>query len=150
MKGLSVAQPWATLLVRGAKRLETRQWATVHRGPIVIHASKYLPLAARALCGREPFRTLLDQAGCARWTDLPRGHLIGVAVLVGCTRVEELPDIGSPERDLGDFGPGRWAWILADARPLPAPIPWKGRLGLFDVPDAVLQAAAGLPPPPAA
>ena len=39
MKALSVWQPWASLLASGAKKYETRSWATHYRGPIAIHAA---------------------------------------------------------------------------------------------------------------
>jgi hypothetical protein len=37
-----------------------------------------------------------------------------------------------PERSFGDYTPGRYAWILTNIKPLPAPIPAKGALGLWD------------------
>lgn len=36
------------------------------------------------------------------------------------------------QRPLGDFTPGRYAWLLTDVTPLADPIPAKGRLGLWD------------------
>ncbi|MDR2390168.1 MAG: hypothetical protein LBE84_00595 [Planctomycetota bacterium] len=32
-----------------------------------------------------------------------------------------------------------FAWVLAHPRPLVNPIPWKGRLSLFNIPDAILK-----------
>ena len=32
VKALSLTQPWATLVAMGAKRIETRSWATSYRG----------------------------------------------------------------------------------------------------------------------
>ncbi len=40
MKAITIHQPWASLIVVGAKRFETRSWETKYRGPIAIHASK--------------------------------------------------------------------------------------------------------------
>ena len=40
MKAISLLQPWASLVVMGAKTIETRGWGTKYRGPILIHASK--------------------------------------------------------------------------------------------------------------
>jgi hypothetical protein len=37
---LSLKQPWATLLVRGRKSIEVRNWPTARRGPILIHAAR--------------------------------------------------------------------------------------------------------------
>jgi activating signal cointegrator 1 len=38
----------------------------------------------------------------------------------------------SPERDFGDYTRGRYAWILANVKTLPKPIPAKGKLGLWE------------------
>jgi hypothetical protein len=138
VKAISVCQPWATLIVHGLKRLETRSWATGHRGPLAVHAGKSFPPSARMLCLQEPYRTLLAGAGLLDWRDLPTGHIIGVAEVVGCTRAPELERLPDLERQLGDFGPGRWAWALVNPRPLPAPVPCRGRLGLFEVPDLIV------------
>lgn len=40
MKAITLTQPWATLVAIGAKRIETRSWATRYRGPLAIHAAK--------------------------------------------------------------------------------------------------------------
>lgn len=40
LKAVSLWQPWATLIRAGAKTIETRSWATKHRGRIAIHAAK--------------------------------------------------------------------------------------------------------------
>jgi hypothetical protein len=37
---LSLKQPWAALLVHGAKTIEIRSWPTQRRGLILIHASR--------------------------------------------------------------------------------------------------------------
>lgn len=40
MNALTLMQPWATLVAIGAKRIETRSWATRYRGPSAIHAAR--------------------------------------------------------------------------------------------------------------
>jgi hypothetical protein len=35
------------------------------------------------------------------------------------------------ETAFGDFGPGRYGWLLADVTPLPAPVAARGALGLW-------------------
>src|SRR5687768_2863223 len=42
MKVLSLPQPWATLIVRGVKRICIQPFATTYRGAIQIHASKVM------------------------------------------------------------------------------------------------------------
>jgi hypothetical protein len=49
MRALSILQPWATLLLSGAKHYETRSWKTDYRGPLLIHAGNRLDADARAL-----------------------------------------------------------------------------------------------------
>lgn len=43
MKALSLRQPWASLIPLGVKWIETRDWATHHRGRLAIAASKRKP-----------------------------------------------------------------------------------------------------------
>ncbi len=43
MKAITLHQPWATLVAVGAKRIETRSWATSYRGPLAIHAARTTP-----------------------------------------------------------------------------------------------------------
>jgi len=40
MKILSIRQPWAALIVSGAKDVENRTWPTRYRGPLLVHAAK--------------------------------------------------------------------------------------------------------------
>ncbi len=58
MKAISLLQPWATLVAIGAKRIETRSWATNYRGPLAIHASKS-PKMVNKLTWDEPFYSAL-------------------------------------------------------------------------------------------
>ena len=62
---------------------------------------------------------------------LPLGAVVATAELVDCVRTE---DTGTPtlERRLGDWTPGRWAWELADVRPLEEPLPARGKQGWWD------------------
>ena len=40
MKALTICQPYATLIVRGEKLVENREWPTRYRGRLLIHAGK--------------------------------------------------------------------------------------------------------------
>jgi activating signal cointegrator 1 len=138
MKALSLIQPWATIVILGVKRYETRSWRTGYRGPLVIHASGRFPRELRGLCGREPFQSILQAAGFESWADLPLGVVLGTVELSACQRVNELSAINGVELALGDYRSGRWAWLLENAQALPEPIPWKGKRGVYDIPDSVL------------
>jgi activating signal cointegrator 1 len=150
---LTLTQPWASLVAQRYKRIETRSWATSHRGPVAIHAAKGLAdlggeSGLAALCAREPFRAALHAAGITGPKELPRGAVVAVAYLAGVVPVEELAGPGyvavlSPhhrdqrwpltpyEAAFGDYRPGRYAWLLADIQALPEPFPAKGALGLW-------------------
>src|SRR5262245_57414431 len=136
MLTLSILQPFATLIVLGAKRLETRSWRTSRRGRIGIHASRALSREARRLCDEEPFRSTLEAAGLTDPDDLPLGVLLGTAELIACTSVDDLnlDALGAAELAFGDFRPGRWAWELRQPEVLPAPVAFRGRLGFFEAP----------------
>lgn len=97
-----------------------------------------------------------------QWIKLqPRGVILGSVQLYGCYRVPsqdvQMVDLGSDippgvqpapwadpiERHLGDYTPGRWAWLMSSAVQLFDPIPYRGHLGLFDVPDSLLDGQMG-------
>lgn len=137
MKAISLHQPWASLVVLGVKRLETRCWQTSHSGLLAIHASRAFPPTGRQLCRQAPFRALLAEAGFPTEYDLPRGALLGTVQLRRCLRSEEisLDALGDIERAVGDFSPGRWAWVLEQPERFLSPIPCPGKLGVFLVPE---------------
>jgi hypothetical protein len=135
-------QPFASLIVLGAKHYETRSWPTDYRGPLAIHASKRLLDHALALFLQEPFHSVLRAASYRFSTDLPRGLVLGTVDLLDCIPVERLrkalqegrlPDFTAPELLVGDYRPGRYAWRLGNPRLLAAPTAAVGRLRLFDV-----------------
>lgn len=154
MKAITLTQPWATLVAIEAKKIETRSWATNYRGPLAIHAAKSYPRAARRLCLEEPFLSALKAAGLIQYglwhisnNDLPLGAIVATCELVDCVRIESYPisysyysahpfrvnsiPPGEPELLFGDYTPGRYAWILADVKPLPESVPARGELGLW-------------------
>jgi ASCH domain len=128
MKAISVKQPWALLLISGVKAVENRSWEARYRGPLLIQASKS-PLSDRTL------RHMLASPkwrgyGVKHRSDFHYGAILGAVILTGCKRVEELPP--------GEFTDGPWCLLVKDPVRLDKPIPYKGMLGLFDVPDEVL------------
>lgn len=134
VKAISLLQPWATLVAIGAKKIETRSWATKYRGPLAIHASKGFTKQNRDLCATQPFEDVLFGMH-GRFTsifDLPTGSVIATCRLVDCIKIIPGNLIPQPERSFGDYTPGRYAWILEDVKLLPEPVPAKGSLGLWE------------------
>lgn len=48
--------------------------------------------------------------------------------------------VNADQRPYGDFAPGRYAWLLADVRPLTPPVPAQGRQGLWAPDDDLILA----------
>lgn len=139
MIALSIRQPWASLILKAGKDIENRCWPTKVRGRILIHAAKGMTrdehddaiafgvAAIRAdpkNAGATKVVTLRD-LGFA-FDALQRGGIIGSMEIVDCVSKSDSPWF------VGDYG-----FVLRDPRPLPF-VPWKGRLGFFDVPKSAL------------
>lgn len=143
MKALTIWQPWASLIACGAKTIETRSWSTSYRGPLAIHAAKRVvspkdwPDGARA--------ALTERAGTSAVGLVDRGVVVATCVLVDVVEIE--PDQLAwgviadgraqtwnvdPERDFGDFTPGRFAWLLAEVERIHRPPAAVGRQGLWE------------------
>jgi hypothetical protein len=143
MKAITIKQPWATLLMLGEKKIETRSWATKHRGRLLIHAASAQSPTLIAICQQEPFRSVLARHGITDFAQLRRGVILGTVELVDCLRVELFPPaqpLSSLEEAFGDYTPGRHGWFVKDPQPLILPITYRGKLGLFDVEDALINA----------
>ncbi len=139
MKALSLWQPWANLVAVGAKRIETRSWATDHRGPLAIHATSKFPQEARDAARNPIFAQALGEGL------LPRSAIVAVATLVGCyqfgygstNQTIGGEPVGALEETFGDFTPGRYGWLLKDVQRLAVPVPCPGARMLWDVPPEV-------------
>lgn len=139
MKCLSVTQPWGSLVVTGEKLVETRSWHTPYRGVIAIHAAQGFPRWAKELVTSEEFEPSLRAHGYRGPSSLPLGSIIGFARIVDCIPTEKaLEQISIKERNFGDYGPQRFAWLLADAKKLSVPTLCKGALGLWNVPEGLV------------
>jgi ASCH domain len=127
--GLSVRQPWAELIVSGKKPIEIRRWRTDYRGRIWIHAPQHSD-------------EVLDQRfGLG---DLFRGGYIGSAELTSIERIDERrwEAWRAQHLDPGPFQHDLFAWVLAYPRRLKRPVAAPGALGLFRIPEEILNEVA--------
>jgi len=161
IRGITLHEPWATLVAIGLKKFETRSWATSYRGKLLIHA------AARK-ADFNPFRELYVYHGWEGLSDQekhgytvcaqinkrnPRtfGCVVAIVDLTSCLKMRSVGD-GSPidsgitieeqtkiERATGDWKSGRYAWELQNIKALVNPISCKGKQRLW-IPDAELIA----------
>ncbi len=61
---------------------------------------------------------------------LYRGRIIETVEIVDCVPVENiLPTLMEQERLLGDYSPGRFAWVLKNPIMFEKPIPARGKQG---------------------
>ena len=124
MKALSIRQPWASLILTGSKRIENRTWSTQYRGPLFIHTGLQIdqdaiPFAPRR--GSQQLQALLQL----------RGVLMGKVMLVD---VHEFT-----EADIDPFAEGPYCFVLESPVIFYEPVPTRGHLGLFTVPDSLVE-----------
>ena len=148
---LTLQQPYATAIWPGPKRVENRPLPTVPlplpRGGrwLALHAGK-----AWYPGGLEAVRRLWPE--CPHSQAMPLGSLLGVfhvhAIREYTTRDPGLYAFTELDRRLRDdpwaFGP--WCLLIDDVRGLDRPIPCRGMLGCWRVPDAHVPALLALIP----
>jgi hypothetical protein len=131
MKVLSLLQPWATLVVMGVKKIETRSWRSAYRGELLIHASS--GKKASILVTELPFKKYIPD-----FASLPFSAIIGKVVLDDIVPVEQLylsdahlNTLTLEEKAFGDYTKGRYAWLISDSVEFKKPVFTRGALGLW-------------------
>jgi hypothetical protein len=136
-----------------------------YRGPILLHASAGFGPRREFHEACVSIRHVADELTWAAFRDehldivmlvngeaqfrpratILRGGIIGRACVAGLITPEGHPyreegrlAIERLKPDMRWHAPGQWGHILADVEPLPF-VPWKGALGLFDVPESVIS-----------
>jgi hypothetical protein len=129
MRAISVKQPWASLLLSRVKRTENRgranPWTSAVGERLALHAS----LTADT---EVPFDLLQPHYPCA---DV-RGALLGTFTLAGVHH----PGSGKCRCDPDFAQPDQWHLVCIDMQPLAEPIPAKGALGLWSIPQELVLA----------
>ncbi len=123
MKAFTIYQPYAFAVVSGLKRYETRRRRTNIRGRIAVHAAK----------GTPRFVTMALDMALPEHLTLHYGAVIGTVEIVDCVPVEEIRDsLTEREKALGDYSPGRFAWVLQNPEMFDTPIPERGKQGWWN------------------
>lgn len=147
MRALTVWEPYASLLVCGLKRFETRGWETKYRGPLVIHAAKRWDrdrgedfLRVSDLI-EEHSESLSATPGQKKLGIRPVSETLGCCLgVVWLSDCQQMDDGGSEfENEVGYFGSGRFGWKCDDATPFEKPVPVTGKQGLWTPPDHVVD-----------
>lgn len=156
MNALTIREPYASLLMIGAKKIETRSWpapAGAIGQTIAIHAAKGLtweelrlieiPEFRRAFIGYED--TIFEPGDAWRMAaptiafQRTRGKVIATATLsavlkftpFNVSRIIAQNCESVDELRFGDFSPGRYGWVLTNVRRLATPVPARGQQGLW-------------------
>ena len=131
MKCLSVQQPWASLICSGLKDVENRSWRVKEvPGRILVHAGKTqhkmedIPIFYEVIFNNARINGILPD-----FKEMPLGAIIGYADIIGFE--EESDSIWSGGNEHG----AEWKWKIGKVGLFKEPIPYKGSLGLFDVPE---------------
>lgn len=138
MKCISLYQPWAHLVVIGAKMYETRCWSTKCRGEVLIHAGKNDGYVMDML-QNEFFKK-----------HVPSKNILHFGAIIGTVKIinvypsseifEKLTKAGnSGELAFGDYRAGRYAWQLEEPKMFERPIFYRGMQRLFDVPFELVE-----------
>lgn len=151
MKAISLWNPWAFLMAVGAKKNETRSWGTGYRGPLAIHAAKKWNSELLEMCRQEPFVSTLsmerpNQGGSFFFDDMLEnilhfGCIVAVVDLYDCQEIRFHNRPHGNELYFGDYTEGRFMWMTQNVRRIANPIPFKGKQGFFDIPDALIEKA---------
>lgn len=122
MKCLSVSQPFADLIVKGKKTIELRSWNTNFRGEFLIHAPAKI---RKDDCKRLKIKSKLQTSA-----------IIGKAEIYDVKKYSSSDDV---RKDAvkhfasKNFNNRKYGFCLKNAKELRIPIPYKGKLGFFDV-----------------
>ncbi len=139
MKALSIKPEWAWLICCGMpfrssnnqikivkKDIENRSCKTSYRGRVYIHASKRNDKNSQEWLmklGLPIFVVLMLYSD-----KIPRGEIIGEVDIIDCVTESKSPWFTGP-----------YGWVLNNSILYDKPIPYKGRLGFFEVPDNLRQ-----------
>jgi hypothetical protein len=152
VKGLTLIRPWPWTIVHlappEAKRIENRTWRPVSivGDRIALHAGHGWDASIAAKLAAE-FPAFAD-------ADHPAGAIVGVATVRcsvplppsalrnpgGLAAAREVLEAIHVDPDQAPSFVGPHGLILDDVRALPAPMPCRGGLGLWDVPDHLVSA----------
>lgn len=131
-------QPYAWLFAHGYLVIDDRTWSTAHRGPLAIHASKRFHTAYWAFLRDHTSWPLPEPK------EFEQGGLVARVQMKECRGPTQ--PLGAPLQciDLrrSHFGAGgHYGWVFSNAQAVPF-TPLKGRLGLFEVADGLLESSA--------
>jgi hypothetical protein len=132
MRCLSIQPPMAAALLLGPKDYENRTWRPKGSiGTVLIHNARRTWRMEREQ--RERFEMLVGRSA-SLFELLPPDHIIGAVDFIGAQRAEDVDSW---------WATGPWCWQIdaASRRVFQEPIPYTGRLKLYEVDDDLVAEA---------
>ena len=134
-KALSVRAPWSWAIMRG-KPVENRDWPTNFRGVIWLHQGKTWKQAEIDDDWESVEYMAMDDGlvlPAVAWAAMKAacGCIIGSVEIVDCVTTHS-----------SAFFVGEYGFVLRNPVPLVAPIPFKGALSFFNVPESLIGDSA--------
>ena len=146
MEAISLWQPWATFVSVGWKTIETRthqRFKGLVGQRIAIHATMKVDRLGEWTEHLRPDLSTLDSFNLDRLIGMSRGTIVCTATV---TAARWAPNVGFVEREewnrqaMCEVG-GKFCLFLEDIKPLRIRIPFRGRQGIFNVPDELIKEA---------
>ncbi|KFP92097.1 Activating signal cointegrator 1, partial [Apaloderma vittatum] len=134
---LSVHQPWASLLVKGIKRVEGRTWYTPHRGRLWIAATAKRP-SPQEISELETTYKMLLQKDVEFPSDYPSGCLLGCVDVTDCLSQEQFKEQYS---DLSQESGSPFVFICANPQEMVVKFPIKGKPKIWKLDAKIHQGA---------
>lgn len=136
MRALSVRAPWWWFILHGWKDVENRNWRTSFRGRVLIHASKWYvhrDVVDDIWRGQDiaSYRRMLPASHPYDWLKASAGCIVGSVEIVDCVSQSDSP-----------WFFGRYGLVLRNPLIFADPVPFKGSLGFFNVPEGLIGDAA--------
>lgn len=143
MKAISLYEPWASFIMLGWKTIETRthdRFKSLIKEVILIHAAKKLDDSGiwGEYLGDEQME-LLSEKNLSGYFDETRGKILG-SVYVNSSRRLYQDDSRLALINCDPIIEVRYGLFLERPCPLIKPIPYRGRQGIFNVPDEMIAA----------
>lgn len=150
MKAITIWQPWATLIIAGAKPYEFRGWPAprairgqrigIHAGARAIRRTEIQDLIAR-LNGDQAWSTALHkdialpilERALTSPGALPLASMLGTAMLgepINGSKI--VHEFGGHVNDSDRMEHSNWAWPLTEIQPLEPIVPVRGAQGFWE------------------
>lgn len=143
MKALTIWQPWASLLIEGAKVHEFRNWQppkSLIGQRIAIHAAKRIPLVSEL---RDLHLDIAYEAADGLYQDdalasklllnfFHRPERMPLSAVIGTAILGDLRPATDIFTSRGHDAPELWAWPLTETEKFRRPIPARGAQGFWN------------------